>query len=161
MYRFFISSLLMFLIMQAPGTAWHYAWARQESQPPPILNDGATSQIAEAGYYTLSWSPGNEVAGLDVVFELEESNTSTFSSATLIYRGADRATSMSGRADGEYFYRVRELSESTNTAGTWSATHQVTVAHHPLSRSFLFLAIGAIVFVATTVLILSGQRRQS
>ena len=161
MYRFFLTSLVMFLIIQATGIIWHHAWARQQSQPAPILNDGAATQIAEAGYYTLSWSPGNDADDPNVVFELEESNTSAFSSTTQIYRGADRAASMSGKTDGEYFYRVREISTSTNTTSPWSAIHQVTVAHHPLSRSFLFLTIGAFVFVATTVLILSGQRRQS
>ena len=107
---------------------------------------------ASAGYFALGWSTntGNGVPE----FEVQESTTENFENARTIYTGPDTGTTLSGRADGTFYYRVRA------GTGDWSAIHSVTVEHHPLGRAFAFLGLGAIVFLSTAALILLGTRKE-
>jgi len=77
----------------------------------------------------------------------------------LIYKGPDRATVISGQADGTRVYRVREVGEGR--VYPWSEPVTVTVAHHPLSRAVAFFTVGALVFLATLGLIVRGARRSA
>ena len=120
---------------------------------PVILNSGSASQLSTEGYYTLSWSadlPGDVTPD----FELFESDNRSFENQTLVYRGPDLATTVSGKPNGVYLYRIR-----LGDDGAYSNVHAVTVAHHSLGRAFTFLGIGAVVFFATLGLILGGNSR--
>ena len=75
----------------------------------------------------------------------------------MLYRGADLATLRSGQPDGDYYYRIRALHEAGPSP--WSEAVHVEVRHHPLSRALTFLLLGAVVFLATLVLILHGETR--
>lgn len=69
-----------------------------------------------------------------------------------MYRGADDARVLSGKSDGDWYYRAR-------TAGSDSEfgnVVKVTVQHHPLRRAFAFFALGAVVFFATLGVIVKG-----
>lgn len=112
---------------------------------PPALE--ASVEVSDTGAYRLSWKPN----GVDVT--LQEATRQDFAGARTLYRGPDGATVVSGRLDGTYFYRVRREGD------TWSAPVLVTVAHHGLGKAFAFLATGAVVFLATVVLILAGHHR--
>ena len=128
---------------------------------PPALNEDAAEQVATAGYYTLSWTLPAGTDGDEVpLFELVEASDAGFADAHPRYRGPDLATTISGKADGTYFYRVRLAGEAAGRAGAWSNTHRVVVAHHPLSRAFAFLIVGALVFAATLGVILYGHHRE-
>lgn len=128
---------------------------------PPVLNEGASEQVATAGYYTLSWTlPAGTDGDEAPLFELVETSDAGFADAHPRYRGPDLATTISGKADGTYFYRVRLVGEAAGRAGAWSNTHRVVVAHHPLSRAFAFLIVGALVFAATLGVILYGHHRE-
>lgn len=107
------------------------------------------TELATAGYYQLRWTAGTP----DV--EVESSDPER-GDTTIIYTGPDRARVISGQPDGTRVYRVREI--GTATPSDWSAPVSVTVAHHPLGRAFGFFAVGAIVFLATLVLIVRGAR---
>lgn len=122
---------------------------------PPTLS--ADTAVATAGYYRLSWTPPDAAAPL--AFELQESSAPDFTGAVIAYRGPDRATTHSGRADGDYHFRVRAL--AGDVAGAWSTPVIVQVRHHSLLRAGLFFALGALVFVATLGLILRGARPES
>ena len=105
-----------------------------------------------AGYYRLTWD-GQDAGNLQ--FQLQESRSEGFSPAQVIYEGPDRATLLSGRRDGDYYYRVR-LRPPQGDASPWSEVVKVSVEHHSLGRAFLYFGIGAGVFVATAGLIIAG-----
>ena len=122
------------------------------SQPAAGLRSSNASTPATAGYYTLSWS-ADEATG----FELEEASEAGFADAFTRYRGADLATTVTGKRDGRYYYRVRAF-DSAGEPGPWSETVTVEVAHHSLGRAWLFFATGALVFILSLVTILRGAR---
>jgi len=107
---------------------------------------------ATAGYYRLSWElPGKEPARV----ELQESAEPTFAQAHRVYLGYDRATLVSGRGDGIYYYRIRRHPRDGEPA-PWSGALAVEVAHHSLERAMVFFWVGAVVFLATLALIVGG-----
>ena len=112
------------------------------------------TDVATAGYYQLKWQNGDE----HVRFVIEEADNPAFDDAHRLYQGQDRATVITGRPDGIYYYRARIVGTNGST-GAWSDTVKVEVDHHPLSRALGFFSVGAIVFIAILVAILIGNRR--
>jgi amino acid transporter len=117
--------------------------AETSAQSPELE---AAPEVAAAGFYQLRWYSARPV-------ELEESQDPEFSSAESIYRGSDAARVMSGKPDGDFYYRVRDTDD-----GTFSNVVKVTVRHHSLARALAFFSLGAIVFLATLLLIATGAR---
>ena len=134
--RYSLFSFSLFLSLFA-NSALVYADA-------PILNTDNT--IATAGYYQLSWSGDSES------FQLQESTESDFSSYTVLYEGRDLARVISGKSNGDYYYRINTLSNSSNVV-------KVTVAHHSLNTAILFFLTGAVVFVSILILIIKGSKK--
>ena len=116
------------------------------------LQLSSDSQVATAGYYQLTWS------GEANVFQLQESTTSDFKLFKVIYEGKDLARVISGKPDGDYFYRLVNTDENNSQV---SNTVKVTVSHHPLKNALLFFVAGAIVFIAILFLILKGKRLEN
>ncbi|MDZ7660887.1 hypothetical protein [Thiohalophilus sp.] len=112
------------------------------------------TDVATAGYYQLKWQNADK----NVRFEIEEADNLAFDDARRLYQGRDRATVITGRPDGIYYYRAR-IAAVDGPTGSWSDTVKVEVDHHPLSRALGFFSIGAIVFIAILVAILIGNRR--
>lgn len=107
----------------------------------------ADTAVATAGYFQLRWRADGAVV-------VQEDTNRDFSSPRVIYRGADKARVLSGKSNGDWYYRAR-------TAGTESAfgdVVEVTVRHHPTARAFGFFAVGALVFLATLAAIITGAR---
>jgi hypothetical protein len=119
--------------------------ARDDVRAPRLHAD---TDIATAGFYRLSWEAG---AGR---VELQEAESPGFAHPATRYLGHDRATVISGRPDGVWYYRLRSRDDAR--AGPWSETVRVTVQHHPLSRALLFFGLGIAVFLATLLMILRG-----
>jgi hypothetical protein len=110
------------------------------------------NEIATAGFYRLNWETEAES------FELQEASSPGFENTTTSYSGPDRATVISGKPDGTWYYRVRA---STNgQPGPWSNPATVTVAHHSLGRAVMFLSLGFIVFVAIVLTIFRGKETE-
>lgn len=130
-----VCCFLLFILSAAPVSA-----------APELVSD---TSVATAGYYQLSWRGDAEN------YQLLESGNSDFSDSRLVYQGNDLATVISGKADGVYYYRVTET-------GDYSAANsniiKVSVTHHPLTHAWLFFLAGAIVFIATLILIVMGSR---
>jgi hypothetical protein len=118
---------------------------------PELESDTAQ---ANAGFFRLVWQYRDAVSE----FELQESVHDDFSNVHVIYRGPDRARVLSGRDDGLYFFRVRAL-DGDGDKGAWSAPVRVEVAHHSLFKAAFFFAVGALVFLSTLGLIVSGHLR--
>jgi len=129
--------------------AWAPLAAAQAAEAAPALE--SDSDVATAGFYQLSWQAGEA----PVAFELQEATRPDFADAREFYRGPDLATVFSGQPNGDYYYRIRAI--DGDTVSPWSDTVHVVVQHHSLARAFTFLALGAIVFIATVVLILRGE----
>ena len=127
--------------------------------PPSLMVD---APLSNAGFYKVSWEVSGEVSGQPSAdaartFELQEARDADFTQPVSVYKGPDHARTFSGRADGTYYYRLR----IAQTGADWSAPAQVQVAHHPLTRAWMFFAMGAVVFVATLILILSASKESS
>lgn len=118
--------------------------------PAPELS--VDHEVATAGFYRLQWAPEAES------FELQEASSADFEKATTAYRGPDRATVLSGKADGTRYYRVR--ASVNGQPGPWSDPVTVTVAHHDPGRAFMFLSLGLVVFVVTALTIVRGKETE-
>ncbi|WP_020399722.1 hypothetical protein [Kordiimonas gwangyangensis] len=98
-----------------------------------------------AGYATLAWP---NVEGKS--FVLEENVSGNWRP---VYDGPDRATTLSGRADGDFTFRLKADGQLVGDPMSF------TVAHHPLSRAWAFFAVGAAMFVALVGVLLRGSRK--
>lgn len=116
----------------------------------PVLSSSDT--LSTAGYFRLSWSTQSKQNSESTEYELQQAANNAFSSPKTIYTGPDEASVISGLSDQTYFYRVRA------NEGDWSPVAKVEVKHHPLSRAFGFFALGAVMFIATVVVLLKGAR---
>ncbi len=99
-----------------------------------------------AGFFSLNWSGGER-------YELEQASGPDHDNARIIYSGGDSSTTVSGLSDGRYRFRIREQGEEG-----WSDEALVIVEHHPLSRAFLFFALGAGVFLVLILAIARGRK---
>ncbi len=132
--------------------------AREAPTPaPPSLT--ADVEVATAGYFSLSWRLSRDASADHVDFELQESATASFDDARVVYTGPDLATTFTGRSDGTYYFRLREV--DVDGRNQWSEVVTVQVKHHPLQRAVIFFALGALVFLATLALVLRGADRNS
>ncbi|MBD3669341.1 MAG: hypothetical protein HUJ29_01095 [Gammaproteobacteria bacterium] len=110
------------------------------------------SDVATAGYYQLSWETEQSADR----FRLIEADNPRFSQSKILYEGPDLAMILSGKSNGTYYYRVAALSQQSQDLV--SNTLKVEVDHHSMTKAMLFFSIGAIVFLATLILILRGSR---
>ena len=117
----------------------------------------ASPERSSDGVFQLEWTHPGRV-------RIEQALRSDFGDAVVVYEGADRATTVTGRVDGLYHYRLIALDplDASVEAGARRATSlQVEVSHHPLSRALAFFALGLLVFASTVVLVVQGDRRAS
>jgi hypothetical protein len=87
---------------------------------PPILDP--ISNPDGDGNYNVGWSAPSDATS----YLLEEDDNGSFSSPTTVYSGPATSTSISGKSDGTYYYRVN----ASNAHGTspWSNTESVVVS---------------------------------
>lgn len=115
------------------------------------------------GVYQLSWQSTGEVV-------LEEARDPGFTDSRIVYRGRDQATTLTGRRDGVYYYRLSPAAGAP-AAGAGASSEdgrpaagaersaipvQVRVEHHSLLRALGVFAVGLAVFAATVRLVLAG-----
>jgi hypothetical protein len=112
-------------------------------------NLSADSEVATAGFYRLSWGPGQGP------FELQEAADPEFRKPSTLYFGPDLATVISGRPDGTWHYRVRIHTNAGRS--DWSNPVMVKVDHHDLSRALMFLSLGFVVFIAIVATVVRGK----
>ena len=112
-----------------------------EADGPVVSDDGLA-----AGYATVAWA---DVPGEN--FVLEEKTTSN--GWVVVYSGPDRATTLSGRADGAYEFRLKADGKPVGEPLS------LVVSHHPLDRAWAFFSIGALMFVLLTVVLVRGSRQ--
>ena len=102
--------------------------------------------VASAGFFRLNWETDAKLV------ELQEAKNPSFQDPHSVYFGPDRATVISGKSNGTWYYRVRAANDTQT--GPWSEPVPVVVAHHSLSRALAVLSIGIVVFLATVLMII-------
>lgn len=138
-----VALLLCLLILSAPG---------QSASPQlPVLK--ASTSDSRDGVVQLSWALSDDL-------QIELQQTDADGSYQTIYRGSDSASVITGLSDGRYEFRARfyQPDIQPHSKGEWSSPLSVTVTHHPLSRAWGFFSLGAVVFLATAILVFHGGR---
>jgi hypothetical protein len=136
--------LLLTVVLASAGPSLSASPAPDRGAPGLSVDNA----VATAGFYSLGWGGTAQV-------ELQEAAGPDFDQPVTVYTGPDRATVISGKPNGTWFYRIRSLDDQRT--GPWSEPLTVTVAHHSLTRAFLFLGLGVIVFIATVLMIVRGS----
>lgn len=113
----------------------------------------------DSGHTRLNWSLSNiQLENSSIEFELQKSNSSSFESPIIIYKGPDTASFVSGLPNGIHYYRVRSIDSNQNTSA-WSDPVEITVQHHSLQLAFALFAVGLIVFAATVFVVVKGSKQ--
>lgn len=123
-------------------------FARSEIPDLQIASGSATRQ----GVVKLEWSSNPQNSNQH--YELQQANENSFLNPKTIYSGVDQGTFLSGLPNGNYFFRIK------HTGGPWSKTVYIEINHHSLPLAFSLMAIGAIVFLITVVMIIQGRKKQ-
>ncbi|MCB0608812.1 MAG: hypothetical protein KDD12_13945 [Lewinella sp.] len=139
-----------------------WLWGAPLSGAPPATPRFTNDQglVSESGYFKLIWATGKEPAGVDNApeFLLQQSTDSNFGSPVVLYQGPDLATFISGLENGTYYFRLKAIDPQTREGSAWTAPLAVVVRHHPLALSLTLFGLGAIVFLATLAIVVSGAR---
>jgi hypothetical protein len=105
------------------------------------------------GKATINWSQPD-----GALIDIQKSRDKAFVVKTNLYRGQDNATVVTGLGNGEYHFRGRFVYPDKQSS-PWSNPVKLSVEHHSLTRALSFFALGALVFIATLLLIFVGARR--
>ncbi len=112
-------------------------------------SSGCPAGPSDTGAFRLEWSGPK-----DATFRLEK--LAETGEATLVYQGADTATTITGAKKGEVQFRVGTVTDGSVSA--WSKTCAVTVSPPSMTLTLLLFSIGAVVSVCTVVAILRGHK---
>jgi hypothetical protein len=116
--------------------------------------EGKIMRKSKDGHIRLSWK---DVKGADEgIFELERASTPVFLDSQPIYEGPDMASFISGIPDGDYYFRVRKKTEDYTS--DWSKTLHLEVKHHNIQKAFVLAGLGAVVVLATVLVIVVGNK---
>jgi len=127
--------------------------------PAPQFEGSFPSQV-DAGHIQLVWDFPVDSVSLDrVSFELQRDTNPDFTSARTIYSGQDLASFLSGLPNGAFYFRVRAHFEDGARISDWSQPVLVRVQHHSLQLAFTLFGLGAVVFISTVLLVLTGSQK--
>lgn len=104
------------------------------------------TELAREGYFVLDWSLGDQED-----YVIQQAHSSAFVQPDTYEVPASGSMTLSGFADGDYYFRA-------GREGNWTDTVQVTVEHHSLARALGFFISGLILFSILTVVILRGNK---
>jgi hypothetical protein len=106
----------------------------------------------EVGAFRLTWEGPR-----DAEFRLVERGVPGDPSVgSVLYQGPQRASTVTGRPEGDYWYAVGVVDDGHVTQ--WSDPCLVTVRPYPLAVAGAFFAFGLFVTVATVTLVVRGHR---
>lgn len=92
---------------------------------PPSITVPASSVT---GSYTISWGAST---GTVIAYELYQATNASFSGQIKVYSGSGPSTSLSGRGNGTYYYRVRACSTSAACSSYRTGGNAITVTLPP------------------------------
>lgn len=123
-------------------------WAA-ESTSPNSGNLNASTSVSNEGYFVLDW----EIAPQDSPLTLQQSNSQQFSSVTPREVAGSGAATITGLADGHYYFRLLDGDQVV------SNTVDIQVSHHSLERAGGFFLLGLALFSILIFTILHGNRK--
>ena len=128
-------------------------------QSAKVQFDGPSEITSPHGYAQLSWTGLDEnLSYQGFIFELEKSNDKDFNNSSRLYLGPDYSTFISGLNNGQYYFRIRIVNESSKTNGPWANPLVLTVEHQSLNFALMLFILGFVVFSATALVIIFGHR---
>ncbi|MCB0327471.1 MAG: hypothetical protein KDD52_07625 [Bdellovibrionales bacterium] len=128
---------------------------------PEVSFSHGLHAISDSGYYRLQWELDEAKEGVqNLQYELQRKDLSKGDVFKTLYLGVEQASFVSGLLDGKYLFRVRSV-QNQNKMGPWSSVFTLTVKNPSLVLAIGLFALGAMVFVATVVLVATGVRRSS
>lgn len=136
------------LIALALMPAGLFAQTQNLNPAPQLFSD---SSVSSAGFFRLSWKTNAKQ------LELQESTQPAFTQSRTYAINHTRGIVMSGKKNGVWYYRIRTVNPDQQKS-PWSNLTVVTVSHHSLTRALLFFALGFVVFIATTLMIVFGSK---
>ncbi|MHC5036833.1 MAG: hypothetical protein ACYTHM_05935, partial [Planctomycetota bacterium] len=101
--------------------------------PPASPGTLTVPMTSSTGNYVVSWT---SVAGA-WTYDLEEALTPSFSMATQVYSGVATSFSVTGRANGTYYYRVRGVNPAGQSAWTNGSNGCTVTLSVPSAPGFL------------------------
>lgn len=128
------------------GSALLMGLAASPALAAPSFDEPAPAQSAD-GSLQLAWG---EALG---EFEVELRHEGT---VRTVYTGRMPSAHVSGLPNGHYELRVR--AREGDGWSPWSEPKVLDVEHHPMSLVWTLMALGALVFVGTAVVVLRSDR---
>lgn len=128
-----------------------HLWAAEDglntdTELPTLSSDTARST---EGYFVLNWAgPSNDPQSS----LLEQSNSPDFNQNNSRKVPASGAITLTGLADGTYFFRLQ------SAEGVYSNTVKVQVNHHPLQRAQMIFFLGLTLFLTLCLSIYLGHQ---
>ncbi|MEX1362261.1 MAG: fibronectin type III domain-containing protein [Nannocystaceae bacterium] len=114
--------------------------------PAPTLESPGRVESAD-GSLQLSW--GDQLADYEVRMRHGDEER-------IVYRGRMPSAHVSGLPNGEYQLQARARGDEGWSA--WSEPTLLVVEHHPMSLVWTLVALGALVFAGTAVVVLRSDR---
>lgn len=107
------------------------------SVPPSISVPGSSI----TGSYTISWGAAT---GTVTAYELYQATNASFSGQSKVYSGSATSSTLSGRGNGTYYYRVRACSTSAACSGYRTGGNSITVTLPPGTPASIGVPSGSI-----------------
>lgn len=108
-------------------------------------------QTSDRGAYKLSWEGAGGEGATYTLSELSDG-----AAPVVLYQGTDQATTVSGRVEGVYRYRLEVARGAADAA---AQTCEVSVEPPPTPLVAGLFSAGLVVTAATVFLVLRGHRR--
>lgn len=122
--------------------------------PLPVPEIEPCPGPSDTGAYRIAWTvPATGGTG-EASFRLAERRDG--GEETVVYEGAQAASTVTGRQAGVHVYRVAVV--GSGEQAVWSAPCEVTVAPPSMSMALLFFTVGLAITGATVGLIVGGHR---
>ncbi len=109
----------------------------------------ASTDVSNEGYFVLNW----DTQDVDSPVVLQQASSTDFDNTIDRSISATGAVTITGLADGDYFFRIISDNQSL------TAPVQVSVQHHSLARAGSFFLLGFVLFSLLVFMILNGNRR--
>ncbi len=131
------------------------SWAAQNlnTNPPKTTTTFSLSvdtPLSREGYFVLNWSSDASYTKL----LLQQSDSAEFSAPTIKNISGDESITITGLADGQYYFRL--------VTGDFIVSNalSVRVEHHSMVRALSFFLLGFLLFAVLLLSIYRGHRMQ-
>lgn len=126
------------------------------AQPGQVELSTDTKTTRE-GKFKLTWTAGS--LSKDVHFRLTEHEPGSQREPIVFLEGNHKGITISGKSNGKFRYVLEAYSPENPGEILASDSVEVTVRHHSLTNAFIAFTTGAVLFLITILMILTGHRK--